>query len=184
MNSSKINLNGNFYFACLQYKDQSEESGGKPNHFWVYLFILDSIDSTVHVIILYTSSSHYNIRINICCRYQTLNFSCKGQWSILWRPSCNVLDVSFALLISFKDSSNQRPKLFTCSSDTVEILWAPTLKFIFWFTFPFLSERLLDILGLNFILHQIIRLFSRLSIFRVVDSSDERIVVWLGAYLF
>ena len=49
------------------------------------------------------------------------------------------------------------------------------MKLIFWFTFPFLSERLLDFLGLNFILHQICKSI-RLSILCVVDSLDERIV--------
>ena len=85
LNSSTTDLNDNFNFACLQYKATSDKLGGKPNHFRVYLFILASIDSTVHVAIFYTSSSYNNIRINICCKHQTLNFPCKGQRSILWR---------------------------------------------------------------------------------------------------
>ena len=155
LNSSPIDLNGNFTFACLQYKATSD------NHFWIYLFILASIDSTVLVTILYISSGPNNIRINIWCWPQTLNFPYKGQWSILWRP-CNVLYVTFAWFI--------HPKLFTSSSDTVGILWPPTLKFIFWFTFLFLTERLLDFLGFNFILHQIICLLIKLSILWIVDS--------------
>ena len=86
LNSSTIDLSGNFNFACLQYKGTSDKPGGKPNHFQVYLFILASIHSTVLVAILYMSSSHNNIRINICCWHHTLNFPCRGQWSILWRP--------------------------------------------------------------------------------------------------
>ena len=177
LNSSTIDLNGNFNLACLQYKATSDKSGGKSNHFQEYLFILASIYSTILVTISYTSSGHNNIGMNICWQHQTLNFPCRGQQSILWRPSCNVLDVSFAWLISFKDSSNQRPKLFTSSSETVGILWPPTMKFIFWFTFLSLSERLLDFWGLSFLLHQIICLSIRLIILQVVDSLDERIVV-------
>ena len=96
LNSPISDLNGNFNFACLQYKATSEKPGGKPNHFRVYLFILASSDSTIHVVISYTSSGHNNVGMNICCRHQTLNFPCKGQRSILWRPSCNVLGASFA----------------------------------------------------------------------------------------
>ena len=177
LNSSTIDLNGNFNFTCLQYKATSNKPGGKLTNFRVYLFILASIDSTVLVTISYTSSGHNNIGINICCRHPSLDFSCKGQRSILWRPSCNVLYVSFAWLISFKDSSNQRSKLFTGSSDSIGILWPPTLKFLFWFSFPFLRERLLDFLGLNFFLHQMIYFCIRLSILRVVNSLDERIIV-------
>ena len=112
LNSSTIDLNGNFNFACLQYKATSKKFGDKPNHFRVYLFILASIDSTVLVVISYRSSGHNNIG---------MNFPCRGLRSILWRP-CNVLDVSFAWLISFKDSWNQRPKLFTGSSNSGESL--------------------------------------------------------------
>ena len=147
LNYFTIDLNGNFNCACLQYKATSDKSGGKPNYFLVYLFILASIDSTVLVAILYMNSSNNNIVINICWRHQTLNFPCRGQRSILWRSSCNVLDVSFAWLMPFKDSSNRHPKLFTGSFDTVGILSPPTMKFIFWFTFLFLSERLLDFWG-------------------------------------
>ena len=96
------------YFACLQYKATSDKSAGKPNHFRVYLA---SIDSTLLVEISYTNCSHNNIGINICWRHQTLNFPCSGQLSILWRPSYTVLDVSFAWLMSFKDPSDQHPKL-------------------------------------------------------------------------
>ena len=39
LNSSAIDLNGNFDFACLPYKATSDKPGGKPNHFRVYLFI-------------------------------------------------------------------------------------------------------------------------------------------------
>ena len=70
LNSSTIDLNGNCDFGCLQYEATSDKPGGKPNHFWVYLFILPSIDSTVFVSILYTSSNHNNIEIDICCRHQ------------------------------------------------------------------------------------------------------------------
>ena len=101
LNSYIIDMNGNF----------NSKPGGKPNYFWIYLFILAAIS--------YTSIGHKDIGTNICCRHQTLNFPCKEQ---VWRPSCNVLDVSFASLIFFKDSSNQRPKLFTGSSETVGIL--------------------------------------------------------------
>ena len=79
LNSSTIDLNGNFNFACLQYKATSDKPGGKPNHFGVYLFILAFIDSTVFVGILYTHSGHNNIRINICYRHQTLSFPFKGE---------------------------------------------------------------------------------------------------------
>ena len=176
INFSTINLYGNFNFPCLLYKAISDKPGGKPKHFRVYLFILAFTDLTVLVVISYTSSGHNNIGINICWRHQTLNFPRRGQRSVLWRPSYNVLDVFFAWLISLKDS-NQCPKLFTGSSDRVEILWPPAMKFIFWCTFLFLSKRLLDFGGLNFIPHQIICLSIRLSILWVVDSLDGRIVL-------
>ena len=144
-------MNDNFNFSCLQYKATSDKLWiDKPNHFRVYLFVLASTDSTVLVAISYTNSSHNNIKINICCRHQTLNFSCKGQWSTLWRPSCNVLDVSFTWLISFKDSSNQRPKFFTGSSDTVGILWPPILKFIILINFFFPKQKTSRLLGFEF----------------------------------
>ena len=174
MNSSTIDFNSNFNFACLQYNTIPEKLWGKPNHLPVYLFILTSIDSTVLVTNSYMSSGHNSIGINTCNRLQTLNFPCNR--SILWGPFCYILDVSFAWLISFKDSSNQRPKLFTDSTDTEGILWPPTLKFIFWFTFHFLRERLQDFFGLNFIIHQIICLSIRLRVLGVEYSLDERIV--------
>ena len=64
-----MDLNGNFNFACLQYKATSDNPEGKPNYFRVYLFILPSIDSTVLVVISYTNSGNNNIGINICCRH-------------------------------------------------------------------------------------------------------------------
>ena len=126
MNSSANDLNGKFIFAYLPYKATSDKPGGKPNHFWVYLFNLVSTDSTVPVAILYICSDHNNIGIDICCRCQTLNFPSDGRRSNLWWPSCNVLDVSFAWLISFKDSSNVSN--FLPVFQTVGILWPHTLK--------------------------------------------------------
>ena len=123
----------------LVWSTKQHQTGLKVNPtIFGYLFILASADSSVEI--SYTNSGQNNIGINICWRHQSLNFPCRRQQSILRRPYCNVLDVSFAWLMSFKDSSNQRPKLFTGSSDTVGILWPSTIKFIFWFTFPFLSD--------------------------------------------
>ena len=82
LNSSTIELNSNSNFACLQYKATSDKPGGKPKHFLVYLFILATIDSTVLVAISYMSNGHRNIRINICCWHQILNFPCRRQRSI------------------------------------------------------------------------------------------------------
>ena len=45
LNSSTIDLNSNFNFACLQYKATSDKPEGKPNHFQVYFFILAHLDS-------------------------------------------------------------------------------------------------------------------------------------------
>ena len=47
LNSSTTDLNGSLNFACLQNKATSDKTGGKPNHFQVYLFILAYIYSTV-----------------------------------------------------------------------------------------------------------------------------------------
>ena len=77
---------------------------------------------------------------------------------------------------SFKDSSNQRLKVSLVFLTHWGFL-PLTSKSIFWFPFLFLSERLLDILGLNFILAQIICLSIRLNILGVKNSLDERILV-------
>ena len=176
LNSSIIDFSGNFSFACLQYIATSDKPGGNPNHIRVYLFIFASIFSTALVEISYTQRDYNSIWIDTCWRHHTLYFPCRVQRSIFCSPSSNVWDVSFTWLVSFIDSSKQRPRLFTGRSDTVGILWPPISKWTFWFNFPLLRERLLDFWGLNFILHQIISSSIKLICFRVVDSLDDKIV--------
>ena len=177
LNSSIIDFSGNFSFACPQYIATLDKPGGNPNHFRVYLFIFTSIFSTALIKISYTRRGYNIIWINTCWRHHTLYFPCRGQQSILYSPSCKVLDVSFTWLVSFIDSSYQCPRLFTGRSDTVRILWPPISKLTFWFNFPFLRERLLNFWGLNFILHQIIRSSIKLISFCVVHSLDDKIVM-------
>ena len=69
LNSSPIDLNGNFSFACLQFNATSDKPGGTPNHFRVYL--LEQFRIQV--------GGHNSIRIYKCCRKQNLNFPCNGQ---------------------------------------------------------------------------------------------------------
>ena len=111
-------MNRYFNCACLQYKTTSDKLGGKPNPFRVYQFIIAFIDTTVLVAILYTSRGHNNIGINMCCWHTTFNLPCNERRSILLRPSWNVLDIFFAWIISFKNSSNQCPKYTECWEDT------------------------------------------------------------------
>ena len=176
LNFYTIDSNGDFNAACMQNKAISDRPRGKPNHFHVYLFIFASIHSTIYVAISYSSSNHNNIGINICWRHQTLNFPWRGLQSILWRSSCNVLDVSFTKHLSklIKPKSQTFLRFFRHSRD---ILTTDHEMYILLHFFFSLSERHQDFLDLDSILHQIICLSIRLSILRVEDSLDGKIVV-------
>ena len=106
------------------------------------------------------------------CRHHTFNLSWRPHLLMASRPSIASSTVSSPLLVSFMDESYHLPRLLTGS--WLNRIWCATVNVAC--ILPFLTERLRNFFGLNFMLHHATKT-SRRSNTRRVSSGFEPIMV-------
>ena len=124
---------------------------GTPSHFLIYELTNLSSLSTFDIGTSYTDNGHINLGNKPNCKHHNFNLPGSPDFSILPIPSTTSFLSCSICSLSFSSSLYHLPKLFTGLSLIDGISSSSTWN-VLSIIFPLVSEMLLDLLGLIFIL--------------------------------
>ncbi|KAH3773839.1 hypothetical protein DPMN_175210 [Dreissena polymorpha] len=155
LNSSTSDDSGGCSLLDRPYNPMLVKLIGTPSHRRRCLLIVLAKHSAEDVVILYSIRGHISLGRSAFCKSHALNLPCKADLSICFSPSwsCDLMLSTFALSLRLDSNHLFRHSLGLSIIDGMSPPW--TCRVNHFVTDPRLITRLLDFLGLKFILAQV-----------------------------